>query len=343
MKIIVNYADGVINLPRSVANNIKSATREDMAALIALLSDPHACQSLDGCEDGVAAAAGISPQELNSALAFWRGAGVITLDGTASSPASARADTDRERGAQDHSSSATENMSAAAERKKPSPKREVPELTGAEAEAIISSSPERRSLLNECQQTLGHMFDNNESATVLSMREYLGLEDEYILLLFAYCAKIGKKNVKYAEKMAYSLYDRDIDTSEALVDYLSWLETSRSTEGRLRSLLGLGSRSFSKKEREFFERWCRVFHYDYDMMEAAYNATVNAIGKPSMPYMNKILESWNELGFKTPEDAAGRERPKNDGADSFDTDDFFRLAVLRGSQDSNEKKDADKN
>lgn len=332
--MIVNYADGVINLPRSVANNIKSATREDLAALIALLSEPRALFSsapLDECMADIAVAAGITPAELDSALSFWRGAGVIGLEGKASSPHQAA-------GVEPQPEKPPQTETAEDEQKKPLPKRGLPELTGAEAEAMIEASPERRSLLNECQQALGRIFDNNESATVLSMREYLGLEDEYILLLIAYCAKNGKKNIKYIEKMALSLYERDVDTPEALVDYLSWLDASKSTEGKLRALLGMGSRSFSKKERECFERWSRVFHYDFDMMEAAYNATVNAIGKPSMPYMNKILESWHELGFKTPEEAAGREHPHTDTKDSFDTDDFFRLAVMRGVEDAKNKK-----
>ncbi len=320
MKLIVNYADGVINLPRSVAKNIKSATRDDMAALIALLSDPRAAASPDDCIPAAAEAAGMTEQALLSSLAFWRGAGVITLEGAPTAPAPEGFPT------------GAPAEAPAEERKKPAPRRELPQLSGPEAEAMIAASPERRSLLNECQQTLGHIFDNNESALILSMREYLGLEDEYILLLLAYCAKNGKKNVKYAEKMAISLYERDIDTSEALTEHLSWVEASKTDEARLRELLG---HTLTKKEREFFEHWSRELGYGYDMMEAAYEATVNAIGKPSAPYMNKVLESWHKDGFKAPDDIDGTKKRRAElYGDSFDVDDFFRLAVLRGEQDA---------
>lgn len=325
MKLIVNYADGVINLPRSVTKNIKTATRDDIAALIALTSEPRAVESLDSCLDDVAASAGISRAALEASLAFWRGTGVISLDtsGTPAQDVTPKAPTpDAENGGTSKSTG-----------KKPAPKRSAPEITGDDAEAIIAASPERRSLLYECQQTLGHMFNNSESAVILSLREYLGLEDEYILLLLAYCARRGKKTVKYAETMAYSLYnDRGIETVEALTEYLSWLEASLETEGRVRALLGMGTRKFSPKERVMFDQWGREYGYGYDMIEAAYNVTVNAIGKPSMPYMNKILGSWHELGFRTPEDAEkGGKRKKSDIADSFDLDDFFRLAVMRGT------------
>ena len=307
MKITVNFSDGVANLPLSAAKCIKSATREELASLLAALSDARAFSDFDSCADDIASAAGVSRAELESSLSFWRGAGVISIDGA---------------------QNAAENS---APRRKLSPKRESPELSGRDVEAIVASSPERVSLLNECQQTLGHVFNNAESAVVLSMREYLGLEDEYILLLLAYCAKRGKTSVKYAEKMAYSLYDRGIETSEALEEYLTWLESSLELEGRFRKLAGLGSRAFSKKEREYFERWAREFGYSYDMIDAAYSATVNAIGKFSMPYMNKILESWHNEGYKTPEDAAARSRKDGDGTrGGFDTDDFFEMAVRRG-------------
>ena len=317
MKITVNYTDGVLNLPRSVIKSIKSATREDMAALIAVMSEPRAAEDLTSCADAIAETAGITRTALDASLAFWRGAGVISIDGVLET--------------------AADQVTTAEKNKKPAPARITPELTGEEAEAIIASSPERRSLLNECQQTMGHMFNNTESAIVLGLCEYYGLEDEYILLLMAYCVRRGKKSVKYVEKMAHSMFERDIDTSEALESYLTWREESLSTEGQLRRLLGMGTRSFTKKERDMFERWSRTFGYDFDMMEAAYNATVNAIGKPSMPYMSKVLESWHEQGYKTPDEAvaAGKNRQKTEVSGSFDTDEAFRLAVMRSMSGDN--------
>lgn len=36
----------------------------------------------------------------------------------------------------------------------------------------------------------------------------------------------------------------------------------------------------------------------------AYERTLNAINKLSLPYMNSILNSWHEKGVRTPEDVA---------------------------------------
>ena len=319
MKIIVNYADGVVNLPRSAVKSIRYATREDMAVLIAALSEPAAAVDLDSCADAVADAAGVGRGQLMASLAFWRGAGVIGIEGAEAEVAAA----EKPGGGGEVKS---------ADKPKKAMKTALPELSAADIERIVSESPERRSLLHECQQTMGHMFNNTESAIVIGMRENLGLDDEYILLLMSFCVRRGKASVRYVEKMANTLYERDIDTTEALEDHLAWLEASEGLEGRLRTLFGWGTRSFSKKERDFLERWGRGFGYGYDMIEAAYNATVDAIGKVSMPYMNKILESWHTKGYATPEEVSAgegnRQKAVQDG--SFDTDEFFRMAVMRG-------------
>lgn len=318
MKITVNYADGVLNLPRAAARNMKTATREDLAALIAALAEPAALVDLDSSADKIAEDAGLSRGQLMSSLAFWRGAGVIGIEGA---PVSETAD------------EAPKTGGRAVRR----PAEIFAELSADDIERIMTSSPERRSLLNECQQTIGHMFNNTEAAIVLGMRENLGVDDEYILLLTSFCVKRGKATVKYVEKTALSLYEKDIDTTEALEDYLSWLEASESIEGRLRTLFGTGQRSFTKKERGYLERWEREYGYGYEMIEAAYNVTVDAIGKLSMPYMDRVIGSWHEKGYKTPDDVSageGKRKQSDAGANgngSFDTDDFFRLAVARGA------------
>ena len=310
MKIRLNFDGGAFDLPKDAAKCIKSATREDMAALLALAAGNDAGAGADPEE--AASLAGITAAQLDAAIAFWRGAGVLTVSAS-------------DDGGQKETSSDVKPP------KKIRPEQRSPELSGDEVEAMITESPERRSLLNECQQTMGHIFNNAESAVILSMREYMGLDDEYILLLLAHVARRGKRSVKYAEKMAYTLYERGVDTTESLEEYVTWLESSGELEGRFRTLCGMGSRKFTQKERDFFERWTRQFGFGYDMLEAAYSATVDAIGKFSMAYMNRVLESWHEKGITEPDGThSGKDGSLKSSGGSFDTDDFFELAVKRG-------------
>ncbi len=303
MKLTLNYQNGILNIPVSAADAVKTATRTDMAVLLCVAAEPAVMSDLDSCADAVALRAGVSKEELAAAVAFWRGAGVITVTGGAPEPTSKR-----------HLVSS-----------------EIPRLTAEDVKTIMATAPERKGLIDACQQTMGKMFNTAECSIVLGLKEYLGVEDEYILMIAAYCARREKNSVKYLEKTAISIYDREIDTTAALEEHLVWLETKDTFESKLRRLLGTGTRSFSKKEKDSIDRWVREYAFDFDVIELAYGKTVDAIGKASVPYMDRILGSWHEKGYKTASDIElGESGGKPVNTENFDTDDFFRLAVKRG-------------
>lgn len=303
MKLTLNYQNGILNIPVSAADAVKTATRTDMAVLLCVAAEPAAMADFDSCADAIALRAGITKEELTESVAFWRGAGVFTVVGGIPEPAP----------------------------KKHLEPLEMPRLTAADVAEIIEKTPERKGLIDACQQTMGKMFNTAECSVILGLKEYLGVDDEYILMVAAYCARREKKSVKYLEKTAISMYDREIDTTAALEEHLVWLETKDAFESKLRRLLGTGTRSFSKKEKDSIDRWVREYAFDFDVIELAYGKTVDAIGKASVPYMDRILGSWHEKGYKTASDVElGESGGKPVNTENFDTDDFFRLAVKRG-------------
>lgn len=302
MKIRIEYKNGIINVPASVTDNIAGATKTDLALILLLAKDPSVCDAVDTKINELAEALGTDRDDIRSSIAFWRGAGVLSADGEA-------------------------NRGTA---KKPAPIRSIPPLSASDIERISKNSPERMSLLDACAQTLGRILNSSEGACLLALCDYLGVEDEYILLVSAYCARKGKKNVKYIEKTAISIYDNGIETVASLEEYLFKLEARDELESRLRRLIGAGDRSFTSKEHERLERWQNEYGFDFDMIKLAYEKTVDATGKASLAYMDKILASWNEKGFKTPDDVADGDPAAKDRSGSFDTDDFFSMAVKRG-------------
>lgn len=302
MKIRIEYKNGIINVPASVTDNISGATKTDLALILLLAKDPSVCDAVDTKINELAEALGTDRDDIRSSIAFWRGAGVLSADGEA-------------------------NRGTA---KKPAPSRSIPPLSASDIERISKNSPERMSLLDACAQTLGRILNSSESSCLLALCDYLGVEDEYMLLVSAYCARKGKKSVKYIEKTAISIYDNGIETVASLEEYLFKLEARDELESRLRRLIGAGERSFTPKEQERLERWQNDYCFDFDMIKLAYEKTVDATGKASLAYMDKIISSWKEKGFKTPDDVAANASPANDRNGSFDTDDFFSMAVKRG-------------
>ena len=70
--------------------------------------------------------------------------------------------------------------------------------------------------------------------------------------------------------------------------------------------------------------------YGHEVIRLAYEATVDAIGKPSIAYANTILERWYAEGYRTTEDvtnAMEAYRRQKMGGSSFDIDDFFKAAL----------------
>ncbi|MCD8055402.1 MAG: DnaD domain protein [Clostridiales bacterium] len=302
MKIKANFQNGIINLPAQVASVLKNASRGDLAALFLLMSKSGGGEF--EISDGELSEAGISRDELDNALSFWNDAGVIDADVPPKKNA---------RGA------------------KLDPDTSL-HLTNSEASKVIGESPERLRLVDACQQTMGKIFNSAESGLILSLRECLGVGDDYILMLIAYAAEHGKKSVRYVEKMAYGLYERDITTADELEAYLCRLSAAEVAQGKYRQLVCGDGRALTKKEKDALDRWVNDYKFGFDMIELAYEKTVNATGKASLPYIDKILTRWHDEGIFTLDDAAADGARARTGANvgSFDTDDFFGMAVRRG-------------
>ena len=79
--------------------------------------------------------------------------------------------------------------------------------------------------------------------------------------------------------------------------------------------------------------------FSEEIVNHAYEATVNGTQSPSVAYMGKILENWHNAGYTTLDEIKNAElefsKSKNIPTesdkpdDSFDTDDFFEAALKR--------------
>ncbi len=294
MKYEINYGNGVVSVPASALEKLSGAGESELKVLLAVCS---------GVED-IVAATGCDGTAVDSALAFWRGAEI--LSGEKKAP---------ERKVSRHAT--------------------VPAYTGEELSRIIDENG-LAMIIDECQSLTGRVFNITEVNRIAALNSYLGLSGEYILLLFSYCAEHGKTTLKYIEKTAYDLYDRGIDSTEALEEYIRREEEKHSLEVKLRKLFGFGERSLTPAEKKHIAAWSDEYSYSYDIIEEAYNITVEKTGKLSLPYLSKILSNWYGKNLRTIEDVrtslaeyekAKQQKPEDNS--SFDVDEFFELALKR--------------
>ncbi len=222
--------------------------------------------------------------------------------------------------------------------KKRSQIMETPVYTDNEFETVLDGRADLQNLITEAQNALGKPLYQADSKLLVSIAEGYDFDEDYMLSLLAYCNRIGKRNMRYVEKMATSLYDQSIKTSAELLEYLNTQEEAYRFEKTVRRVFGLGSRAFTSKEKVFLKAWQEAYQIDETLLQKAYDITVSATAKPSLNYANSILERWYAEGIKSVADLEKVSVKKTGGnATSYNVDDFFSAALDRSYGDTPKK------
>lgn len=331
MKLKIDGKQNNPILPRAVEPLLADADASDLRVLVYA-----ALRTADGADfeaKDAAAALALSESEVRSSVKFWRGAGLLGASRrTAAEKADAAVPT------------AAADVPAPAD--KPLRDKRPMRLGGAELCRVAKENADFPALLHAAQQTAGWIFNESEIEIIAALYASLRLPGEFILSLIGYFVCKKEMPLRYVEKVAYDLCDKGITTPEALEEWLRRREERETNEGLVRRLFGLGQRALTEKEHAAVDSWFTLFGYGEDMIRAAYEKTVNTIGKASIAYASSILRAWHEAGYKTPAevDAAGRAKAAKPAAkrtgkqpQSFDTDDFFEKALRRSYGDTGDK------
>ena len=308
IKITPQYGTRVAVVPVPADGSLwKNATRDQLALLLVLMAEGE-CTPQMLCEKS-----GVSEKNLESALKYWMDADILSVEGIAAG----KGETYR-----------------ATVTRRPDRAAELPHYNTDEAAKYLESHPAASNLIDCCQQELGKIFNTSEAEIVIGLLDYLSLDPEYILLLFAHCAKWGMKSLRYIEKMAITLHDAGIVTYDQLDLHLKKADRVSRVEYALRDLFGIGKRALIKRERDAFFRWVAEWEMPLDVITRAYEITVGSTKEPSVPYTNAILEKWHAKGLTTLEAVEEEEAQRNPasgkgGMGNFDTDDFFEAALRR--------------
>lgn len=155
-------------------------------------------------------------------------------------------------------------------------------------------------LICETERLFEKTLEAREIERITSLNTKKGLSPEYILTLTAFLK--DKKQILTVESVvreANKLISSEIDTLEELELYIKKKSEEIAGEMEMRRLFGIYGRTLTKSEREHFNRWMHEFGYSSAIIGEAYDVTVAAINKISLPYINTILKGWYESGCKT--------------------------------------------
>lgn len=286
----------MFGVPSIVADNfLKLASGNQIKVLLYLLR----CSGKLCSTEEISSNTGVSADETEEAVIFWQQANVLSPQANTGSA-----------GIQSIMPQQTE---VKAVQPQPQPlAKSAPEpmpdhktnLSGSEIAAIMDGSQDIRELFKIAESILGAL-KNSQMNSMIWMYDHLGLKKEVIITLISYCASIEKINTAYMEKIASVWAENDINTINAAQDEIQRMNASKEYSAKIAKLFQMQSRP-TTKQNEFIQQWKNA-GISLDLIRLAYEKTIEQINKLNFNYINKILISWQDSGFKTVQDVEAAE------------------------------------
>ena len=262
---------------------------------------------------GIAGRLGLTEAEVDDCLQYWQEAQLFT-EGSAPQPEK------------------TEPAPAAPSKKTAEEGvttiRSRGHLSPVEVNALLREDKRFAGLAAELEKARGSVLSPSEREILAYLCGSLELTPEYLLVAAAYCRDKGKKKMSYLEKMVAGWLEEGIDTYEKAEVHIRRLTRQEDDEGRIRRLFGLPERALTAREKACINRWCGEYMTPDALIKLAYDRAVEATGKVSFAYIDKVLAAWTAKGITTVE-AAEAERTAAQkaaaGEYSFDIGEALRI------------------
>lgn len=267
---------------------------------------------------GIALRLGMEEAAVNDCLQYWQESGLFT-ESRAPQPAKAPENAEKNEKAENTVRTTEGGITTL---------RSRGHLSPGEINALLREDKPFAALAAELETARGSVLSPSEREILAYLYGSLELSPEYLLVAAAYCRGKGKKKLSYLEKMVAGWLEDGIDTYEKAEDYIRRLTRQENDESRIRRLFGLPERALTAREKACVNRWCGEYMTPEELIRLAYDRAVEATGKVSFAYIDKILAAWAAKGITTAE-AAEAERTAAQkaaaGEYSFDLGEAMRI------------------
>ena len=299
MDYIVNPASftSAFTLPGDIADkHLKLASPTQLKVIIFVFRHLADAKS----SEQIAAALNLKQNEVDDALLYWQTAGILI-------------------------SKNTETLDKKEDNKKPKT------LKKAQAELPTRQDVARRAvddsrfafLLQESQAKFGRLLKDNESRVLLWLYEDEGMEVSLILMLLEYAISENKCTLSFIQRTAAEWLNNGVASISDAEEYITALYKKKTAWKIVEAAFGIEDRLPSSKELEYSGKWINEWGFDRNILRLAYEICVDAKSKFSMAYVAKILESWNNAGYKTSDEikiSANKKSVVNNSITDYNTD-----------------------
>ncbi len=275
--------NSVFVMPKEVVKYLGNAKKSELKLIIYLFSKGNEFSIEKAAQD-----LSETPEAINQALAFWRGAGVISENEEAESP--------------EKNGDATAPLTAE-QKKTVSESPADKSYTTLEVAEARKNDAQFRHLAEYTEKTTGELMNASKLASLLYLYDNLGMQCDVIMGIVAHCVSAGKNKIRYIVKTAEGIHNDGVVTYKELECYLAQKKHYAEYESMVKRVIGAGERAFTPNEQKLVKTWETEYKADEALVAYAYERTIALITKPSIPYMSKILENWHKNGIKTAEEA----------------------------------------
>lgn len=244
----------------------------------------------------IAKAIGSSEGDTKEALDYWVNEGVLTENGKA--PVSpVVSDSELKKKVPER----TEKISPANTDKKTESEIKLSKPTMEQIAVRMEENSSIKGLFNQAQEMLGKTIGYNMQASLLMMYDDYGFGFDVILTLLQYCVQKGTTSTAFISGLAKSWYKQEIFSLEAAHEYIDSHNELDRIYLQFKQFTGITLPKPSTKIANYLSKGNEM-GFSIEMMVLAYNEAGDKTGKISPEYAAKILLSWHEKGYKTPED-----------------------------------------
>lgn len=263
----------------ALRSHLKPATAEQLKVLIHIMNNISTGIDIDATAEFLS----IPKENVTDALNYWCDAGIFIREGNEPQTAPQKTRT-------------TAKLDA------PLPSREEITMMGAADEKIVF-------LLRESELKFNRPLRFTEMQSLVSLYADDGMDVSLILMLVEYAISEGKGTVKFINETARLWIAAGVDSVVSAEKQIERRNRQKSAWSIVQKAFGLEERMPSEKELAYSDKWVIEWAFTREMLRAAYEACVDTKAKISLPYIDKILESWHSKGFKTTEQTKIPDKP----------------------------------
>ena len=179
---------------------------------------------------------------------------------------------------------------------------EPPSYRPGEVGAILESDRQLSDMLALAQKILGRTLSYSAIEKLYGLYDWLGMAPELILRLLEYCAELGKKDMRYIEKVALSWHEMGIGTVAEAERYIERQSYRRTYLYQIQKEFGIADRKLTASETRYIGEWYAL-GVPVELAAFAYDYSVTKTGRLAMAYINKVLQAWMQEGIRTAEQA----------------------------------------